>query len=244
MDHRCEVAAWGLDHHALPHLKRTLRPGLHTAEIFGHTRQTELPVVVGADGPLVGPLALLHDLERRDPARSLLPAEQAGAITALCEELVGELAPAAARVWYAATVPDSRLCLAVFGSGLSTARKAAYRLALKPVRRAMLSRWGLPGSLREAETTFERWLDRLSHGPPDSDGTFTMADLVAAGLLSFFVPRPWTPYHLPDPLPAATAALRARYAAHPAILWATRTYATHRGVSMAENHERRGADVL
>jgi glutathione S-transferase len=77
-----------------------------------------------------------------------------------------------------------------------------------------------------------------------SGETFTETDLRAAAYLSYLVPRPWCPYRMPDPVPDGVARLRAAYERSPALLWATHMYRTHRGVSMAENHEATGADVL
>lgn len=244
MDHRCEVAAWGLDHHAMPHMRRTLRPGLHVAEAMARTRQTQMPAFESGGTTTLGALDILKALEKSDPERSLVPAGSESAVYAQCQHLMDTLAPAAERVWYSAVLPESKLCVTVFGSGLSTARKTAYRLALKPVRRTMRAQLGLPGSLASAERTLHECLESLTYGPQGVGDSFTMAHLVAAGLLSFFVPRPYAPYNLPEPLPPAVAELRARYGKHPAVLWAIQTYARRRGVSMAENHERRGSDVL
>ncbi|MFT5435311.1 MAG: glutathione S-transferase [Myxococcota bacterium] len=244
MNHRCEVAAWGLDHHAMPHMRRMLRPGLHVAEAMARTRQTEMPAFVSGGATTLGALDILKALEKSDPERSLVPAGLESAVYERCQTLMDTLAPAAERVWYSAALPESRLCVTVFGSGLSTVRKSAYRFALKPVRRTMAVQLGLPRSLAAAEQTLEECLESLKYGPQGVGDGFTMAHLVAAGLLSFFVPRPYAPYNLPDPLPAGIAELRERYGKHPAVRWAIQTYALRRGVSMAENLERRGSDVL
>lgn len=237
--HYNEKARWALDWKGIPHQRVSLLPGPHVPRIRRLTGATEVPVL-RVDGEVVaGSARILAELERRFPARPLLPEEPALREEALRwqAELDAELGPAVRAAVFLVTLPTPGYVCRTFAGCHPWPVRGLYRAGFPIVSRLMRSRMGLdaPGTFERAVAVSERALDRVARA---SEATgqlvgdrFTVADLTAASLLAPLVALDHPDMARPRPMPAALETFLARFAAHPGVQWVQAQYRLHRPLS-------------
>ena len=86
--------------------------------------------------------------------------------------------------------------------------------------------------IEDGERAITEALDFVANGIAETGylvgGEFSIADLTAAAMLAPVVNPDHPAMKRPEPMPAATADLIARYADHPAAVWVHRIYREHR----------------
>jgi len=237
MSHYNEKARWALDHKGVPHVRRMLVPGLHIPRMLWLSRQKQLPVLVLHGEIIVGSAEIIYALERAYPDPALYPADPGERQRALeiARFLDDDLGPMLRLALFHELLPDGAVCTEVFAQGLSSPARALYRLAFPAVRAVMRRDMKIDAST--AQDAFEKTLVVLSRLDnliqPDGylvGGSFSVADLTAAALLSPLVCPPEFPYLLPARSDAFRR-FRERIGHERVCDWCRFIYAKHRGHS-------------
>ena len=246
MSHYNEKARWALDFKRIPHVRRTLVPGLHMVRLLRLSGQKQTPVLVLGGQVIVGSGEIIQALERAYPTPALLPAEASERQRALelARILDDELGPVLRVVLFHEILPDSALCTALFAQGWGAPGRAFYRLAFPGVR--VLMRRDMRIDAGTAQDAVEKTLVALSRLDnlirPASylvGDAFSVADLTAAALLSPVARPPEFPY--PMPQSDVVDRVRERLGHQRVFDWCRFVYARHRGRS-AEVTLSKGAE--
>jgi glutathione S-transferase len=234
VSHYNEKARWALDYKRVPHVRRAVPPGLHFALALGMTRRMTLPIVT-FDGHAVGDsTAIIAELERRFPDPPLYPADAEERARALALEDVfdEELGPQIRAALLVHVLADTDLSLLAAAPGAPPSRRALMRPAVPLVGRAIGGKHHVnPVTAVEGLARTRAMLDRIAKevGPSGYmvGGTFTVADLTAAGLCFPLAPEPYLrPVHLAAP---QLFEVREELAGHPAVAYVAEMYERHRG---------------
>jgi len=237
--HFNDKARWALDYKAIPHVRRSLLPGLHIPRVFWMTGQKSVPVL-SFDGRIIADSTrIIAALEAAHPEPPLYPANPAERDRALAlEEFFDEeLGPHLRRALFAALLPETDYAAALITTGFPAPTRWMYRAAFPAIRLAMRFDMGIDE--RRAARSRERVLAALDRIEAELQPSgylvgdrFSVADLTAAALLSPLVWPPEFPYALPSPLPERAASYRASLADRRACGWAADMYRRHRGRSV------------
>jgi glutathione S-transferase len=236
--HFNEKARWALDWKAIPHVRRSLVPGLHIPRVMWLTGQKAVPVLVVDGRPIPDSTRIIEVLEARQPDPPLYPhdAAQRRRALELEEHFDTELGPHIRRAVFHALLPDPDLAVEVLTMGFGPGTQRVYRLLFPAISAAMRMDMGIDGP--RATQSWEKVvaaLDRIEAELQPSGylvgDAFSVADLTAAALLSPLVRPAEFPYRIPGPIPTAAASFRASVANRPAYRWAEAMYRRHRGRS-------------
>ncbi len=237
LSHFNEKVRWALDWKRIGHERRSLLPGPHVPVVLWLTGQKSVPVLQLDGRAIPDSTRIIAELERRWPAPSLYPADEASRRRALeLEEYFDdEIGVHLRRVLFHVVLPDAGFTADLVTPGFGPLTKALYR-ALFPLTRAVMRiDMGIDdaGAARSL-ARFDAALDRLEREIRPSGhlvgDEFTVADLTAAALLSPLTFPPEYPYPTP-PLTPAALEFQARYARRPGFEWARDMYRRHRGRS-------------
>ncbi|HEX2397516.1 MAG TPA: glutathione S-transferase [Solirubrobacteraceae bacterium] len=240
--HYNEKARWALDYKGIEHVRRSSLPGPHVLRARRLYGGRTLPALV-LDGRAIGDsTSVIEAAEGLRPEPPLYPADPADRRRALGLEdhFDEQLGPYVRRVVFYHLLPDRRFTAEVFTLERGPAATRAYRLALPLLEPVMRSSMGIDREGAEAgRAKTVQALDRIEReAEPDGymvGGSFTVADLTAAALLSPLVRPAQFSYRLPERWPDAFEAFRDSVKDHPAFAWVTEMYRRHRGTSAAVN---------
>jgi glutathione S-transferase len=236
--HYNEKARWALDWKGVPHVRRSLLPGLHIPRLLWMTRQKRVPVLVVDGRPTHDSTGIIALAERLWPEPALYPADDGLRRRALALEdhFDEELGPHLRRTMFHDVLPHTDTAVAMITVGCGAATRRAYR-ALFPVIRALMRldmRIDAAGARLGREKVLAA-LDRIEAELQPSGylvgDRFTVADLTAAALLSPLVMPPEFPYRPAVALPEPARSFRQALAARPAFRWVEEVYRRHRGTS-------------
>jgi glutathione S-transferase len=236
--HFNEKARWALDWKRIPHLRRSLLPGLHVPRVLWMTGQTTVPVLE-LDGEIVRDSThIIERLERLRSEPALYPTGEDARRRALAlEDFFDEqLGPHLRRAVFYEMLPDSDFAAALFTAGHGSTAQRLYRAAFPAVRLLMTASMKIDaaGAARSREKVLAA-MDRIEAELEPSGylvgDRFGVADLTAAALMAPLVFPPEFPCPTPGPLPAAVARWRESLADRPAFRWAAEMYRRHRGTS-------------
>jgi glutathione S-transferase len=237
ISHFNEKARWALDYKRIPHVRRTLLPGLHVPRLMLMSRQKQVPVLLIDGNVVVGSAAIIEALERSYPASPLYPAEPAQRQRAL--ELARffdeELGPYVRRALFYEILPDGAYSTSLFAHGSGAAMRALYRLSFPGIRALMKFDMDInEASARDAVEKTLIALERLDNLIQPSGylvgSSFSVADLTAAALLSPITQPAQFPYDFPSPGPGITRLVK-RLGHKRVREWALEIYRKHRGTS-------------
>jgi glutathione S-transferase len=238
ISHFNEKARWALDWKALPHVRRSLLPGLHIPRVMWMTGQKSVPVLVVDGAAIADSTRIIETLERLRPEPPLYPSDEGDRRRALELEdwFDEELGPHIRRAAFHDILPFSGYATEFLAYGASPAARRAYRAFFPAIRAAMRLDMGIDAA--RAEQSREKTLaalDRLETELQPSGylvgGRFSVADLTAAALFAPLVMPPEFSYPLPEPLPEPAARFRASVSSRPAFRWVQEMYRRHRGRS-------------
>jgi glutathione S-transferase len=239
ISHYVEKVRWTLDYKEVPHIRRSLLPGLHALKTRHLTGDTSTAPVLTLDGRSIGDSTrIIALIEERWPHPPLYPEDPAQRRRALeLEEFFDEqLGPHIRRAFYQALLPHPELVVPLFTQGRPPAARALLRAGFPMLRAAMRRRFEINGeSAANSRAMMIAAIDRLE-GEISASGylvseSFTVADLTAAALL-YPVARPAEfPYPMvaDDDLPASWRNFLASLARRPGVKWVTEIYRRHRG---------------
>jgi len=236
--HFNEKARWALDHKGVPHVRRSLLPGLHVPRLLWMTRQKQVPVLVVDGRPTPDSTRIIALLERLWPEPALYPADDALRRRALAleEHFDEELGPHLRRALFYDLLPHTRTAVAMITVGCGGATRLAYGAVFPMIRGLM--RMDMRIDEAGARLGREKILAALARIEAELQPSgylvgdrFSVADLTAAALLSPLVMPPEFPYQVPVSLPDPARSFRLALASRPGFRWVENIYRRHRGTS-------------
>jgi glutathione S-transferase len=241
ISHYVEKVRWALDYKRVPHIRRSLLPGLHVVKTRRLTRHTSTTPVLTIAGRSIGDSTrIIAAIEERWPQPPLYPEDPAQRRRAL--ELEGffdeELAPHIRRAFYKELLPHPELMVPLFTHGRPLAERALLRAGFPMLRVAMRQRFEISAdAAAESRAKMIAAMDRLEReiGPSSYlvGQNFTVADLTAAALFYGVARPPEFPYPMvaDDDLPDSWREFVDSLARRPGGQWVAEIYRRHRGRS-------------
>jgi len=240
VSHYVEKVRWALDYKRVPHIRRTLLPGLHLFTARRLTGDTSTTPVLTIDGRSIGDSTpIIAAIEERWPEPRLYPEDEAGRRRALeLEEFFDEeLGPHLRRAFYHELLPHPELVVPLFTYGRPGGARI-LRAGFPLLRVAMRRRFEI--SAESAATSrakvvaamdlLEREISATGYLVGDS---FTVADLTAAALFYGVARSPEFPYPMVanDDLPDSWREFVDSLVERPGGQWVTEIYERHRAAS-------------
>jgi glutathione S-transferase len=249
VSHYVEKVRWALDYKRVPHIRRSLLPGLHAVKTKRLTGDTSTTPVLSLDGHSIGDSTrIIAQIEERWPRPPLYPEDEAQRRRALeLEEFFDEeLGPHIRRAFYQELLPHPQLVAPLFTQG-QPARRILLRAGFPPLRAAMRRRFEINAeSAAASRAKMVAAIDRLERGISPGGflvgDSFTVADLTAAALFYPVARPPEFPYAMvaDGDLPDSWRHFVDTLAQRPGGKWVGEIYRRHRGSSAELNH----AEVL
>jgi glutathione S-transferase len=240
ISHYVEKVRWALDYKRVPHVRRTLLPGLHLFTARRLTGDVSTTPVLTIDGRSIGDSTrILAAIEERWPCPSLYPEDDAGRRRALeLEEFFDEeLGPHLRRAFYYELLPHPELVVPLFTYGRPRAARI-LRAGFPLLRVAMRRRFEISAeSAAASRAKMVAAMDRLEREISTSGylvgDSFTVADLTAAALFYGVARPPEFPYPMVanDDLPGSWREFVDSLAERPGGQWITEIYERYRAVS-------------
>lgn len=242
ISHYNEKVRWALDHKRIPHVRRSLLPGLHAIKAKRLTGEIDTTPVLTLDRRAIGDSTrIIATLEGRWPQPPLYPAddEQRRRALELEDYFDEELGPHIRRAVYHELLPYPELTVPLFTNGQPLPARVMMRATFPVLRVGMRRRMDIRAA--EAEASREKVvaaMDRLEAeiGPSGYlvGDSFTVADLTAASLFYPIARPPEFPYpSVTDPPEPAREFIDGLFA-RPGGQWVAETYRRHRYASAAE----------
>jgi glutathione S-transferase len=241
ISHYVEKVRWALDYKRVPHVRRTLLPGLHAVKAKRLTGDTSTAPVLTIDRRSIGDSTrIIAAIEERWPQPPLYPDDPAQRRRALeLEQFFDEeLGPHIRRAFYHELLPHPQLVVPLFTHGQPTATRALLRAGFPMLRIGMRRRFQIsPQGAADSRAKMVAAIDRLAREISSSGylvgDSFTVADLTAAALLYGVARPPEFPYAMvaDDDLPASWREFLDSLAQRPGGRWIAEIYRRHRGAS-------------
>ena len=241
VSHYVEKVRWALDYKRVPHIRRSLLPGLHAVKAKRLTGDTSTAPVLTINGGSTGDSSrIIALIEEGWPQPPLYPEDPARRRRALeLEEFFDEeLGPHIRRAFYQELLSHPELVVPLFTQGRPRGARALLRAGFPILRVAMRQRFEISAdAAANSRAKMVAAMDRLEREISPSGylvgESFTVADLTAAALF-YPVPRPaGFPYAMvaDDDLPDSFREFVDSLARRPGGQWVEQIYRRHRGVS-------------
>ena len=238
ISHYNEKIRWALDYKRIPHVRRSLLPGLHAVKAKRLTGDTSTTPVLTVDGRSIGDSTrIIAAIEEHWPDPPLYPSDPAQRRRALeLEEFFDEeLGPHIRRVAYYELLPHPELVLPLFTHGQPLAARALVRAGFSTLRTGMRGRFELTAeAAADSRAKTVAAMDRLEREISPSGflvgDSFTVADLTAAALFYPGARPPEFPYPMiaEHDLPESLREFRGSLAERPGGKWVTGIYRRYR----------------
>jgi glutathione S-transferase len=238
VSHYVEKVRWALDYKRVPHVRRSLLPGLHRIKAKRLTRDTVTTPVLTVDGRSIGDSTrIIAAIEERWPEPPLYPREASQRRRALeLEEFFDEqLGPDVRRAFYHELLPHPMLVVPLFTQGRPVATRALLRAGFPILRIAMRRSFEISAaSAADSRAKIVAALDRLEREISPSGylvgDSFTVADLTAASLLYPVAHPPEFPYAMvaDDEMPVGWRDFLHSLAQRPGGRWVAEIYRQNR----------------
>jgi glutathione S-transferase len=241
ISHYVEKVRWALDYKHIPHVRRTLLPGLHLMKAKRLTGDTSTTPVLTIDGRSIGDSTrIITAIEERWPQPPLYPDDPAQRHRALeLEEFFDEeLGPHVRRAFYHELLPDPERVVPLFTQGRPLPTRAVLRVGFPVLRVAMRKRFEISAeAAAHSRAKIVAAIDRLEREVSPSGylvgDSFTVADLTAAALLYPVARPPGFPYAMvaEDDLPATWREFVDSLGQRSGGRWVAEIYNRHRGAT-------------
>jgi glutathione S-transferase len=241
ISHYVEKVRWALDYKGIPHIRRSLLPGLHLLTGKRLTGDTSTTPVLTIDGRSIGDSTrIIAAIEEYWPEPALYPEDEEQRRRALeLEEFFDEeLGPHIRRAFYHELLPRPKLVMPLFTQGRRRAPRALLRAGFPVLRVAMRQRFEISAEaaacsrvkMVAAMDQLEREISPSGYLVGDS---FTVADLTAAALFYIVARPPEFPYPTvaANDLPDSWREFVDSLAQRPGGQWLAQMYRRHRGQS-------------
>jgi glutathione S-transferase len=240
VSHYVEKVRWALDYKRVPHIRRSLLPGVHIREAKRLTGDTSTAPVLTLDERSIGDSTrIIAAIEQRWPQPPLYPDQPAQRRRALeLEEFFDEeLGPHIRRAFYYELLAHPELLVPLFTHGDPVAAQNLGQ-ALPALCAGIQQRFAITAeTAAESRAKTVAAMDRLERELSPSGylvgDFFTVADLTAAALSYPAARPPEFPYQMvaDDDLSDTGRAFRDSLARRPAGRWVAEIYRRHRGRS-------------
>ena len=241
ISHYNEKVRWALDYKHVPHIRRSLLPGLHMVKAKRLTGDTSTTPVLTIDGRSIGDSTrIIAAIEERWPQPPLYPEDpaQRGRALELEDFFDEQLGPHLRRAAYAELLPRPDLVRPLFSHGQPRPARILLRAGFPALRAAMRRKFEIDAeSAAASRAKMSAAMDRLEREISPSGflvgESFTVADLTAAALFYPVAHAPEYPYPtLADhDLPHAWRQFLDSLAERPGGQWIADIYRSHRGRS-------------
>lgn len=240
-----EKARWAFDFKGIPHVRRSLLPGPHIAQLLPRFRQKALPILTQGDTVVKGSADVIDYLEREYPTPALYPSDPAQRSRALAlQTWFDDAGPYVRRAFFRDLLQSPGYAADLFSTGYPEVVRTLYRLAFPGSRYLMkldmmITDKGADEGLRRTQEALD--IVVKNRGPEGYlvGNRFSVADLTAATILQPAVLPDEYPVAFPHPRPPAVQQWLARWADHPGAGWVREMYQRHRGQSVA-SEDRNG----
>jgi len=241
ISHYNEKVRWALDYKGVPHIRRSLLPGLHAVKAKRLTGDTFTTPVLTVGGRSIGDSTrIIALIEQRWPQPPLYPRDETQRRRALeLEEFFDEeLGPHIRRAAYHELLGRPELVVPLFTHGQPLPARILLRAGFPALRWLMRRSMAINADAAansRAKTTAA--MDRLER-EISSTGflvgeCFTVADLTAAALFYPVVRPPEFPYPIIGDLPESAREYLDSLAQRPGAKWVAEIYRRHRYCSAA-----------
>jgi glutathione S-transferase len=239
ISHYNEKVRWALDYKRVPHIRRSLLPGLHAIKAKRLTGETTTTPVLTLDGRSIGDSTrIIKAIEDRWPEPPLYPEDDGLRRRALELEdyFDEELGPHVRRAAYQELLGRPDLVAPLFTRGRPLAERALFRTAFPALRIVMRRAMQInPEAAEESRAKTVAAIDRLEREISTSGflvgDSFTVADLTAAALLYPVVLPAEFPYPTVSEVPESAREFLEPLAQRPGADWVREMYRRHRGHS-------------
>jgi glutathione S-transferase len=240
ISHYVEKVRWALDYKRIPHVRRSLPPGLHAIETKRLTGDISTVPVLTIEGRSIGDSTqIIAAIEQRWPQPPLYPEDAAQRRRALeLEDFFDEeLGPHIRRAFYHELLPHPDLLVPLFTDGDPRAARAllehfsALRAGIQ--QRFQISAEAAKHSRGKVVAAMDRLEREISPSGYLVGDSFTVADLTAAALFYPVARSAEFPYAMvaDDHLPASWRGFLDSLAERPGGRWTAEIYRQHRGHS-------------
>jgi glutathione S-transferase len=238
LSHYNEKVRWALDYKRVPHIRRSLLPGLHTLKAKRLTGDTSTTPVLTLDARSIGDSTrIIASIEERWPQPPLYPEDAAQRHRALeLEEFFDqELGPHIRRVAYQELLPHPGLVVPLFSHGQPLPARILLRAGFPMLRVGMRRTFEINAeTAEESRAKTVAAMDRLEREVSSSGflvgESFTVADLTAAALFYPVTRPPEFPYPMiaDHDLPESAREFLDSLAKRPGGKWVADIYHRHR----------------
>jgi glutathione S-transferase len=241
LSHYNEKVRWALDYKRIPHIRRSLLPGLHLIVARKLTGTVDTTPVLTLDERSIGDsTAIIAALEERWPEPPLYPADPAERARAIeLEDFFDEqLGPHIRRAVYFVLLEEPDVVLPLFLNGQRLPARIVLRATFPVLKQGMRRRMQIESeAAAESRDLTVAAMDRLEAeiGPSGYlvGDSFSVADLTAASLFYPLVLPPEFPYPSVTGVPESGREFIASLATRPGARWVSDMYARHRLPSTA-----------
>jgi glutathione S-transferase len=236
ISHYNEKVRWALDHKRIPHVRRSLLPGIHAIKAKRLTGDTETTPVLTLEGRSIGDSTrIIAALEGRWPEPPLYPEDEAERRRALeLEDFFDEeLGPHIRRAVYQELLPHPEMVLPLFTHGQPLPARALLRASFPLLRVGMRQKMRInpeaaEGSRRKVEEAMDRLEEEIGPSGYLVGDSFGVADLTAAALFYPVVLPAEFPYPSVTEPPASAREYIDPLANRPGGEWVAEMYRRHR----------------
>jgi glutathione S-transferase len=236
ISHYNEKVRWALDYKRIPHVRRSLLPGVHLVKAKRLTGDTVTTPVLTLDGRSIGDSTrIIAALEQRWPQPPLYPEDESLRDRALeLEDFFDEeLGPHIRRVAYQELLTEPALVVPLFTNGQRLPARILVRTAFPLLRNGMRRKMDInPAAAEESREKTVAAMDRLEVeiGPSGYlvGDSFSVADLTAAALFYPVVRPVEFPYPSVTDLPDSARDFLDPLARRPGGEWVAMMYRRHR----------------
>ena len=233
-----EKVRWALDYKGLPHIRHTLLPGPHAAQMLLLTGQKKVPVLRHGKIWVKGSDSIIDYLEQHFPEPALYPADpELKRRTIELQAWFGDLGVGIRRAFFHGFLTETQYAADLFSQGFPNRTRSLYRTAF-PMTRAIMN-LDMKITKQGADEGYRHTREALDfivkHQGPQGylvGEQFSVADLTAAVVL-FSVVCLDEYVNFPSPRPQSVERWWRCWSDHPGALWVREMYSRHRGYSHA-----------
>jgi glutathione S-transferase len=236
ISHYNEKVRWALDYKRIPHLRRSLLPGLHAFQARRLTGDCDTTPVLTLDGRSIGDSTrIIAALEERWPEPPLYPEDEAERRRALeLEEFFDEeLGPDMRRAAYYELLTHPEMVVPLFTNGQRWPARMLVRAAFPLLRVGMRRKLEINADAAEASRSktvaaMDRLEDEIGPSGFLVGDSFSVADLTAASLFYPVASPPEFPYPSVQEPPESGREFLESLAQRPGGEWVAEMYRRHR----------------
>jgi len=232
LSHFCENARWALDYKRVPYVERSWAPVLHMVRTW-RLKRTYTPVLRVEGKTIQESAAICEYLEQRFPEPVLVPPEHRDAVLRTAD-VARSIGPHVRRLAYFALGQDLKLLERAWALNVGATEARIHKLVFPVSRRMAFKALHVnaqaaeksEGLVRDFLTQRDGWFGGRRQYLVG--GTFTLADLTMASMLSPLALPAEHPFYSRMPLGAASEDVVESFRPYRMLSWARDCYAQHR----------------